>query len=268
MKTKLNSPLWLFLLLLLIQSCFAGEWPEIDLLKIDPNTFKSKTATISKDPVYQTQKQYEGILLDQILEKLKDPGPYQEDDLLLVFTAQDGYKVTMSLSDARQKQGVIAYRDTAAKPQKKWQSFKFGKQTMTPAPFYLVWEGENIDKWRYPWPFQLVSITLQPASTYYSVAAPNHPNPEVQTGFHLFSTYCIRCHSINSVGGNVGPELNIPKNITEYFIAGELINFIRNAPAYRAGTKMPVFADIIDIDQTQSIIRYLEHKKLEKIDTQ
>ena len=135
---------------------------------------------------------------------------------------------------------------------------------MTPAPFYLVWP-EKVDKLRYPWPYQLISIELQPVSSYYDAAAPKQQTEAINKGFQLFSTYCIRCHSINLIGGNVGPELNIPKNVTEYFMASELPGFIRNAPSYQAGTKMPVFEDVINEQQAQQIIQYLQQKKSEKI---
>jgi cytochrome c2 len=80
----------------------------------------------------------------------------------------------------------------------------------------------------------------------------------------LFSRYCIRCHSVNLFGGKVGPELNIPKNITEYFKEQDLPKFILNANAYRAGTKMPNFESIITTDDAENIVHYLKQMKSEK----
>ncbi len=136
---------------------------------------------------------------------------------------------------------------------------------MTPAPYYLVWPKKGLDEWRYPWPFQLVSISLQPAKAYYGVAAPA-PNNDAQldNSFVLFSRYCIRCHSVNLSGGKVGPELNIPKNITEYFKEQELPKFILNATAYRAGTKMPNFEGTITVYDVDAIVSYLKQMKSEK----
>lgn len=182
----------------------------------------------------------------------------------MVFTATDGYKVAMAYSDAIAEQGFIAFRDNGEE-NKKWLDFKFGKQTMTPAPFYLVWPKIGLDEWRYPWPFQLASLSLEPAKAYFGAAAPaTNTNAQVNKGFMLFSRYCIRCHSVNLAGGKVGPELNIPKNITEYFKEQELPKFILNANAYRAGTKMPNFESIITTDDAEDIVSYLKQMKSKK----
>jgi len=89
------------------------DWPKIDLLAVNPGDFISETVKVKKDPVFQQDREYEGFLLSQVLQKFKYPESYQDTDLLLVFTAQDGYKVSMSLADARQKKGYIAYQDNA-----------------------------------------------------------------------------------------------------------------------------------------------------------
>ena len=56
------------------------------------------------------------------------------DELLIVFTAADGYKAAMAYKDAITEQGFIAFRDNDAE-NKNWLDFKFGKQTITPAPY-------------------------------------------------------------------------------------------------------------------------------------
>jgi hypothetical protein len=81
------------------------------------------------------------------------------------------------------EQGFIAFRDNGAE-NKKCLDFKFGKQTITPAPFYLVWPKKGLDEWCYPWPFQLVSLSLEPAETYFGAAAPAaSTNAQVNKGF-------------------------------------------------------------------------------------
>ena len=139
---------------------------------------------------------------------------------------------------------------------------------MTPAPYYLVWPKKGLDKWQYPWPFQLVKISLRPASEYFGAAVPSGKNNHVKKGFVLFSQYCIRCHSINLSGGKLGPELNVPKNITEYFEGEALSGFILKAPSYLPGTKMPVFEGLINEGEMKNLLDYLKHMKSQKINAQ
>ena len=255
-----------FILISLSQPGWAIDWPTFNLLKANSsNTPKSQTVKVSHDPVYKTAKEYQAYPLAEILNKITVPDSLKTDELVIVFTSADGYKVSMAYSDAFTEQGFIAFKDNAATENKNWLDFKFGKQTMTPEPYYLVWPKKDLDEWRYPWPFQLVSLSLQPARTYFGAAAPAHADARINNGFALFSRYCIRCHSVNLSGGKVGPELNIPKNITEYFKEQELSGFILNATAYRAGTKMPNFESIITANDTQDIVHYLKHKKSEKL---
>ena len=264
----INRRLFISLVILLIalpQPGWTADWPTFNLLKADPAHLpKPQTIKVSHDPIYNKAKEYEAYPLAEILNKIVVPDSLKAVDLVIVFTATDGYKAAMAYSDAIAEQGFIAFRDKGAES-KKWLDFKFGKQTMTPAPYYLVWPKKGLDEWRYPWPFQLVSLSLQPAKAYFGTAAPASSNAQVNNGFVLFSRYCIRCHSVNLSGGKVGPELNIPKNITEYFKEQELPKFILNATAYRAGTKMPNFESIITADDAQDIMSYLKQMKSQKI---
>ena len=255
------------LLITLPQPGWTADWPTFNLLEATPSQLpKPQNIKVSHDPVYNKAKDYEAYPLAEILDKISVTDAMKTDELVIVFTASDGYKVAMSYSDAMAEQGFIAFRDNGAE-NKKWLDFNFGKQNMTPAPFYLVWPKKGLDEWRYPWPFQLVSLALQPAKVYYGAAAPAaNTDAQVNKGFVLFSRYCIRCHSVNLSGGKVGPELNIPKNITEYFKEQELPKFILNATAYRAGTKMPNFESAITADDVEAIISYLKQMKSEKVD--
>ncbi len=145
----------------------------------------SQIVKVDHDPVYKKTKDYEAYPLAEILNKMTLTKAMKPEDLVIVFTASDGYKVAMAYSDAMAEKGFIAFRDMEAE-NKKWQDFKFGKQTMTPAPFYLVWPKKGLDEWRYPWPFQLVSLSLEPAKTYYGEAAPvTNTDALGQQGFWL-----------------------------------------------------------------------------------
>jgi len=250
-----------FLLILISPHVFADSYPDFNLLTAPGNQFPTASKiTIYKDPVYNSKKQYLSYPLTGIIKSLAKQSTKSLSNSVLVFTAADGYKVTMSYQDALLEKGYIAFKDLSAK-NASWIEFKFGGKRITPAPYYLVWANPKLDKWRYPSPFQLTSISLQSADSYFSSAAPVSSNTKVKQGFSLFSRYCIRCHSVNHTGGNLGPELNQPKNITDYYTVQKLTNFILDAPSVRPKTKMPVFKNIINNEEALAIQLYLKAMK-------
>jgi mono/diheme cytochrome c family protein len=251
----------LFFLFLIPSIVHAENRPSITLPSTTQQSFaNTEKITIKKDPVYQTEKHYQAFSLMPILKKLSMGYKKTVNDSLIIFTAKDGYKVTMSYSDALKEKGYIAFRDLAANNDS-WLKFKFGNEYITPAPFYLVWPKPDLDKWRYPFPFQLTTISLQSIESYYSGAAPQSKNNQIKEGFTLFSRYCIGCHSVNHVGGNLGPELNYPKNITDYYNSEKLTDFILDASSVNKNTKMPVFNKILNHHQALSIQTYLRSMK-------
>ena len=256
-----------FFLLVTVQLAFGKDWPDFNLADLNQSQLPPPVKiTVDQDPVYKTKKVYEGYPLKEILKTIPSLQGFSPNETIIVFTAADGYDVSIPYKDAMSEQGFIAFRDLAAPNNKEWVEFKFGRKMITPAPYYLVWPKQGLNKWKYPWPFQLVNISFQPASIYFGSAAPANKSADVKKGFILFSQYCIRCHSINLTGGQVGPELNVPRNVTEYFKENELAGFILNAPSYRAGTKMPVFDDLINQNEMEDLLDYLKQMKLEKID--
>lgn len=264
---KLITSTFFSVLLLLTNNTYAGQWPKTTITR-DNLALQSRVETVSviHDPVYKTNKKYQAFPLQPILKKLAENYPADLKQAVIVFTAADGYKVTMAYPDALEEQGYLAFKDLSAQ-NTDWIAFKFGKEQLTPAPFYLVWSKSGIDKWRYPWPFQLTIISIQPARSFFENAAPISANTATTEGFALFSRYCIRCHSVNSSGGSVGPELNVPQNITELFDEKTLKGLILNAPAYRHKTKMPVFNKLLNEQQVDSILSYLKSMKAHKINT-
>jgi mono/diheme cytochrome c family protein len=74
----------------------------------------------------------------------------------------------------------------------------------------------------------------------------------------------MKCHSLNGVGGLVGVELNVPKNITEYWKAEELAAFVAKPESFRRNGKMPGFEHLGEETITE-ILKYIQHMGRHKL---
>ena len=90
------------------------------------------------------------------------------------------------------------------------------------------------------------------------------PDSGAMQGFLIFKNECIRCHSINLQGGDVGPELNSPKNVTEYWDIATLKAFIHDPTRFRYKSKMPPFPQLkpADIDHVLDYFAAMKTKKV------
>ncbi|MEZ4705579.1 MAG: ABC transporter substrate-binding protein [Caldilineaceae bacterium] len=225
------------------------------------------TVTVA-DEVYDRPKTYEAFRLTDLLDHvalLQTPGD------MLLFQAADGYEIRIDIAELQQSdaQGFIAFRDVEAAAG--WEPFVKGKSTLTPAPFYLVWERTAPPQTRadahramqigdgWSWIHQLTAIEVIDFATKYDrLYIPNiEENATVYAGFKRFTENCLRCHSINLQGGVEGPELNIPQNITEYRDHDTLLAFIKNPTSFRAGSKMPSIEKRYTDAEIESILAYI-----------
>ncbi|OQW51250.1 MAG: hypothetical protein A4S09_17640 [Proteobacteria bacterium SG_bin7] len=203
------------------------------------------------DPVYKVKKTFLGFPLKRIIELV---GPIPADLDELSFSAKDGYSPSISLRDALTQNGVIAFNLEPA--------LQNGKKVDL-NPFYLVWEHEEKVPEHFPRPYQLVKIELMKFSEKFKEIFPLDANDSVKNGFKSFRDFCFRCHAINGTGGTLGPELNSPNNVLEYWNKTKLKSFIKDPSAFRANSKMPVTTQINDKD-IDSILEYFEAMKSHK----
>ena len=82
------------------QQARAETWPEIKLTELNLNQFKSSQISVTNDPVFHAAKKYIAFPLSDLLDMLKKPDSVAYENILIVFTAKDGYKVTMRFQDA------------------------------------------------------------------------------------------------------------------------------------------------------------------------
>ena len=212
------------------------------------------------DPVYKRKQRYQGFWLRDFLKELSYTG-HPESDVYVRFRCKDGYAPIMPLARALGAKGFIAVRDLGAASGTNWESFSANGTTSTPAPAYLVWVSPSGDIEDYPWPYQIVAIELTTSADVLGAAVADDTR---KPGFDLFVKHCLKCHAVNGVGGTMGPELNSPCSVTQYWNPDFLSRFIANASSIRAGTKMPDFHAMPGKD-IQAIIEYLQymgsHKK-------
>jgi mono/diheme cytochrome c family protein len=203
------------------------------------------------DPVYKRKQRYQGIWLLDILKDLRREG-HPESETYLRFRCKDGYAPMMPLARALRGRGLVAFRDTGAPGGEDWRPLPGSENSATPAPSYLVWVSPPGDPDEFPWPYQMVAIELVSSSEALAGLSPGTS----QAGQQLFVSHCLKCHAINGVGGTLGPELNSPCSVTEYWNARLLHRFIAKASSVRHGTKMPDFDTLPDKD-IESIVDYL-----------
>ncbi|MEW5737936.1 MAG: c-type cytochrome [Myxococcota bacterium] len=184
------------------------------------------------DPYYQRPKTWRALPLEPVL---KDVFPGEAlADVDFVLTASDGY--TVPISGARLLEGgaYLAFADADGA----WQPI--GAKGAWPGPWYLVWKGDSQqDLTTHPRPWALARISIERFEDVFPKVVPPSGDEAVQRGFQLFRGLCLKCHALNRQGGTVGPELNVPKNVTEYRDEAFLRAWIRNPFTYRVSVMPP-----------------------------
>jgi cytochrome c2 len=228
-------------------------------MSVDALRSRMKTQTVSiDDPVYNSKKNYDGFLLSEVLNQVTGSGEPLDE---IVFTSSDGYSPNMSADILKKHKAYLVYQEH----DKPFEKVAQGKAHLDPGPFYVVWEEGRKLQHEVPWPYQVVKIEAVDFKKKYPKIFPNNATASELKGFDLFKNQCLRCHSINLEGGDVGPELNVPKNITEYWDPKTLKAFIRHPSKFRAKSKMPDISTLRDTD-VDNLIAYFKKMKSQKAD--
>lgn len=262
----------LFALLIWAPVGLRASQPGIQIISGDQTTTLSRDALlqradltevrIQRDPTYKRSMSYRALPLARLLHDL----PVKPGEVIEV-SASDGF-VTPIPSDllfAKDGSASVAYL-AIEREDEPWPVIP-GK-TVSAGPFYVVWikpEASGVRSEQ--WPYAVVSFhSAESPLRRWPVLAVDTALPAdspIRAGQSLFITQCMVCHSINGAGNvDVGPDLNIPQNPTDYLTAPALHQLIRNPASVRHWPEMKMQGfepDALSDQEIDRIIAYLAH---------
>lgn len=174
----------------------------------------------------------------------------------LVFHCLDGYQSTTAAANVAKLDLRLAYGEDGIPGQ--WSLIPTGKTMTDPAPFIVV-SANSSDSKVFSWPFQMNRIEAVSFASKFPLVLPTGvpANSAVARGFGIFREQCLKCHSVNLQGGEIGPELNIPQNITEYRSTRFLRQWLHDPNQFRARARMPPTE--LTPEEIDEVIAYLRH---------
>jgi len=138
----------------------------------------------------------------------------------------------------------------------------------TAGPFYVVWTKPEASGIRSEyWAYQLGKLRsqLSPTARWPALAVDEGlpADDPARAGEALYVAQCLPCHKLNGGGASdVGGDLNLPMNATEYMTNKGLHALIRDPKSVRSwpGMKMQGWSpDFLSDQEIDHIIAYLKH---------
>jgi cytochrome c2 len=237
----------------------------IDLVALQKKGKLANTiiVTVDEDPVYHERKRYNAIPFTELLDAYPKIKKMQTDKYQIVFECEDGYKPMMPLQQFLSAKSFLAISDIDAEEGELWSKIIKDDREMKAAPFYLIYQDLSPQDTDFKWPYNLIKIHIVPTIGNISILYPKD-DAAAEIGFELFAKNCISCHAINKIGGSMGPELNYPKSVTEYWDHKQLKKFIQNPASFRNGVKMPKIENLTE-KEIKSIVYYLNYMANHKL---
>ena len=231
---------------------------KLDLLDLQKKNKLGKDTIVAiiNDPVYHKAKKYKAVSASLLIQNEIDLTKIDPKNTKIVFECKDGYKPEMPLELFLKANPYLAFEDVEAPKGTKWEPIVKDGDERNAEPFNIVYTSVSEKDSRYKWPYNLVKMYLEPLNKSTLELFPLK-NRKLETGYTLFKNQCLTCHSINGIGGTMGPELNFPKSVTEYWRENELVDYIVNPASFRNKAKMPTLG--ITKQQSQEIVDYLKY---------
>jgi len=218
------------------------------------------TIEVARDISYRVPMTYRAVPVASLLAGITLP-----DDSVIEAVALNGFvaQIPPGLLLNTDESKAVAW--LAIEPQDRpWPPLPHKDENA--GPFYIVWTGAEVGSIRSEqWPYQLAKLQPSPAARWPALAVDPAlpPTDPVRAGQTLFFVQCLTCHKLNGAGAaNVGPDLNVPRNPTEYFTPQGLHDLIRDPRAVRIwpAQAMPGFPpDYLSDHEIDLVIAYLKH---------
>jgi mono/diheme cytochrome c family protein len=204
---------------------------------------------------------YQVVKVKDVLAKIDIP-----EGSSLLFTATDGFSGSIETS---------RLLDEAKNHSHAFIAYTLPKEEEKLGPFYLIWENPKASHISTEeWPYHLASLEVKNAADVsYPKIQPDasiKANDPIRKGLQIFQKNCFVCHTLNREGtSQVGPDLNVPFNPTEYLKDGFFERYVRNPQDLRhfPNDKMNGFSkEAISDEELGALKAYLTHMAKRKID--
>lgn len=252
----------------------AGTDPK---LKIGAKTFSAsellkrrdiQSITVPHDPAYNGREMhYQAITAASLFAESN-----LRDNDFVQFRCLDGFVAAISKDRIMQTgSGKSTAYLAVENPASKWPDLPVKSNLGSAGPFYLVWLNPELSGiLKEEWPYQIVAFDVRGslAELFPQMFPARRGQPQIERGLKLFQQTCFACHTINHQGpSQVGPDLNLPLNPTEYLREEILPRYIRDPKSIRTWqeSKMPGFGiETFSDEDIKAIIAYLKEMAAEK----
>lgn len=258
---------------------FLDHGRPVATLELDALTARVRPVTVELDRKSLGRKErYRALPFRALLDEVYGPAWRRAE--MLLMTCRDGYQPILAvqpvLDHEADTRGYLAYEVVGGDGL--WEEDAEGEEEDM-GPYRLFWKGVGGRPATsvLELPYMITRIDLIEFDDRFPRLAPADGSPRaVVAGFNAFRQNCLKCHTLNGEGSDapLGPDLNYPASVTEYWKRAWLVRFIVDPAAVRHGTRMPGLARLPKTQGmtrpekdrvAEDIVRYLEAMARKKL---